>query len=84
MEARQSGRGFLVLAVLGTSLALVVMVWAAVELWGNYLDPRPENTQQTATISCEPDTRHDRQLNTGRHADRPHRSISHPGVGYWR
>lgn len=53
-EARQGPRGFPVLAVLGTSLALVVLVWAAVELWGNYIDPTPENTQQTTTTSGEP------------------------------
>jgi len=53
-ETRQGGRGFPVLAVLGTSLALVVVVWAAVELWGNYIDPTPENTERTTTNSGEP------------------------------
>ncbi len=53
-ESRQGGRGIPVLAVLGTSMALAVAVWAAVELWGDYIDPSPENTEQTTTSSGEP------------------------------
>ncbi|WP_439618719.1 hypothetical protein [Shinella sp.] len=54
VEARQGGKGFPVLAVLGTSLALVVVVWAAVELWGNYIDPTPDRMERTTTTSGEP------------------------------
>ena len=53
-ETRQGGRGFPVLAVLGTSLTLVVLAWAAVELWGNNIDPTPEKVEQTTTTSGEP------------------------------
>jgi hypothetical protein len=49
LETRQGRRGFPVLAVLATSLALAAIVWAIMELWGNNIDPTPEAVNETTT-----------------------------------
>lgn len=49
-ETRQGGLGRPVLKVLGISLALVFLVWGAVEIWGERVDPSdPSDTSQTTS-----------------------------------
>ncbi len=57
-EARQAGPGRPVLKVLGISLVLAFLVWGAVEIWGQRIDPsapvdatQTSATQDTATES---------------------------------
>jgi hypothetical protein len=51
-ETRQGGPGRPVLKVLGFSLALAVLVWGAVEIWGARMDPSdPVDTSQTSSTS---------------------------------
>ena len=51
-EARQGRLGLPVLKVLGISLALAVLVWGAVEMWGSQADPAgPVDGTQTSTTS---------------------------------
>ena len=54
-ESRQGGLGRPVLRVLGISLALVVLVWGAVEIWGEATDPSdPVDTSQTSSTNDTP------------------------------
>lgn len=51
-EARQGGLGRPVLRVLGISLVLVLLVWGAVEIWGEKTDPSaPLDTSQTSSTT---------------------------------
>lgn len=52
-ESRQGGLGRPVLMVLGTSLALVFLVWGAVEIWGEASDPTGpvDNASQTSSTT---------------------------------
>lgn len=52
-ESRQGGLGRPVLMVLGTSLALVFLVWGAVEIWGKASDPTGsvDNVSQTSSTT---------------------------------
>jgi hypothetical protein len=55
-ETRQGGPGVPVLKVLGASLVLALLVWGAVELWGNKIDPTPptSQTRDSTTTDGEP------------------------------
>ena len=50
-ESRQGGLGRPVLMVLGISLALVLLVWGAVEIWGEAVDPTADTTEQTSSTT---------------------------------
>ena len=51
-ESRQGGLGRPVLRVLGISLALVFLVWGAVEIWGEATDASdPVDTSQTSSTT---------------------------------
>jgi cytoskeletal protein RodZ len=50
-EARQGRLGRPVLTVLVASLVLVILAWAAAELWGMYIAPRDEAVDHTTTSS---------------------------------
>ena len=51
-ETRQGGLGRPVLKVLGISLALAFLVWGAVEIWGERVDPSsPVDSSQTSSTS---------------------------------
>ncbi len=51
-ESRQGGLGRPVLRVLGISLALVFLVWGAVEIWGEASDPsEPVDASQTSSTT---------------------------------
>jgi hypothetical protein len=52
-EARQGGPGRPILKVLGISLALVVLVWGAVEIFGERIDPSApvDDTQTSSTTN---------------------------------
>lgn len=51
-ETRQGGLGRPVLKVLGISLALVFLVWGAVEIWGERVDPTsPVDSSQTSSTT---------------------------------
>lgn len=51
-ESRQGGLGRPVLKVLGISLALAVLVWGGLEIWGEQVDPAdPVDTSQTSSTS---------------------------------
>jgi hypothetical protein len=51
-ETRQGGLGRPVLKVLAISLALAVLVWGGVEIWGDRADPsQPLDTSQTSSTS---------------------------------
>jgi cytoskeletal protein RodZ len=51
-ESRQGGLGRPVLKVLGISLALAFLVWGAVEIWGERVDPSsPVDSSQTSSTS---------------------------------
>lgn len=55
-ESRQGGPGFPVLKILGISLTLAFLVWGAVELWGERMDPSApvDETQTSSTTNGEP------------------------------
>ncbi|WP_411034885.1 hypothetical protein [Shinella sp. BYT-45] len=56
-ESRQGGLGRPVLKVLGISLALAFLVWGAVEIWGERVDPSaPDDTSQTSSTSNDAGT----------------------------
>jgi hypothetical protein len=51
-EARQGHLGRPVLKVLGISLALALLVWGGVEIWGEQVDPtEPVDASQTSSTS---------------------------------
>lgn len=51
-ETRQGYLGRPVLKVLGISLGLAFLVWGAVEIWGEQVDPsEPVNASQTSSTS---------------------------------
>lgn len=51
-ETRQGGLGRPVLKVLGISLALAFLVWGAVEIWGQRVDPSgPVDSSQTSSTT---------------------------------
>jgi hypothetical protein len=54
-EARQGRLGRPVLIVLLASLFLVVLAWAAAELWGMYLAPRDQAIDAATTSSTTTD-----------------------------
>lgn len=49
-ETRQGGLGRPVMKVLAISLALSFLVWGAVEIWGERVDPKVD-TEQTSSTS---------------------------------
>lgn len=55
-ETRQGGPGRPVLKVLGISLALALIAWGAVEIFGERIDPSApvDTTQTSSTTSGEP------------------------------
>ncbi len=54
-ETRQGGPGRPVLKVLGISLALALIAWGAVEIFGERIDPSaPVDATQTSSTSGEP------------------------------
>ncbi|MGQ3211972.1 MAG: hypothetical protein ACT6U0_16630 [Shinella sp.] len=52
-ESRQGGLGRPVLMVLGISLALALLVWGGVEIWGERVDPTVD-TEQTSSTNGTP------------------------------
>lgn len=54
-EARQGRLGRPVLIVLVASLVLVVLAWAAAELWGMYIAPRDQAIDPATTSSTTTD-----------------------------
>ena len=54
-EARQGALGRPVLYVLVVGLLLAMLTWAAVEFWGNSIEPEnPANTTQTTAPAADP------------------------------
>ena len=55
-EARQGGPGRPILTVLGVSLVLAFLVWGAVEIWGQRIDPSApvDQTQTSSTTDGKP------------------------------
>lgn len=55
-EARQGGPGRPVLKVLGISLALALIAWGAVEIFGERIDPSAplDDTQTSSTTNGQP------------------------------
>ena len=55
-EARQGGPGQPILKVLGISLVLAFLVWGAVEIWGQKIDPSApaDDTLTSSTSNGEP------------------------------
>lgn len=50
-ETRQGGLGRPVLIVLAASLALAILVWGAVEIWGRSAEPTVDTEQAPSTSS---------------------------------
>jgi hypothetical protein len=50
-ETRQGGLGRPVLIVLAASLALAILVWGAVEIWGRSADPTVDTEQASSSSS---------------------------------
>jgi hypothetical protein len=55
-ESRQGGLGRPVAKVLGISLALAFLVWGAVEIWGDRVDPTTPATDASQTSSTSDGT----------------------------